>query len=337
MQISSAPGHSGPPLSAAGTPTQASPSLDMLRSMFPVGDIFAVSDDGELGHAAEEYGLIFVGLDETEKVPEGANVVVLLRRNLISVQIRKLFRKHRALVVPVASFDTGSEAALYTLRMLLLTDYATAAGLAREWTKKISNNLGSLVFRADGTNLVCSLADHLKIDAWLSPEIQVGQWASIGAYCELSLTAPSTRNWTGSFVLDGTFVASGALVARDARYDEAGDARIRAAMELRDELAEYPAITVELEKGTAVSITADGKDFTEAVRQATNPEYNLHALELGIGTNLALLPHVDWRFNSQLNEGAGCVHIGFGEGMTGAHMDFIVAEGSHHFEPAVAS
>lgn len=321
---------------------QPQPSLDMLRAVFPVGDIFAVSDDGELGKAAEEYGLVFVGLDETEKLPVGANVIVLLRRNLVSVQIRKLFRKHRALVVPVASFDTGSEAALYTLRMLLLTDYATAAGRAREWTKDISDNLGSLVFRsadADGhsTNLVCSLAQNLKIDAWLSPEIQVGQWASIGAYCELSLTAPSTQNWTGSFTLDGTVVASGALVARDARYNELGDARIRAANELRDELAEYPAITVELEKGTAVSITADGKDYTDAVRQVTNPDYDLHALELGIGTNLTLLPHVDWRFNSQLNEGAGCVHIGFGEGMTGAHMDFIVAQGSHHFEPAAAS
>jgi hypothetical protein len=314
----------------------------MLRAVFPVGDIFAVSDDGELGHAAEEYGLIFVGLDETEKVPEGANVIVLLRRNLISIPIRKLFRKHRALVVPVASFDTGSEAALYTLRMLLLTDYAAAADMAREWTNGISGNLGPLVFESNGasghrTNLVCTLASSLKMDGWLSPVIEIGQWVSIGAYCELSLTAPSTQDWTGAFVLDGTVAASGALVARDSRYNEVGDARIRAAMEVRDELSEHTTINLELEKGTAVSITAGGKDFTDAVRQATNPDYDLHALELGIGTNLALLPHIDWRLNSQLNEGAGCVHIGFGEGMTGAHMDFIVAEGSHHFEPTAAS
>jgi hypothetical protein len=40
---------------------------------------------------------------------------------------------------------------------------------------------------------------------------------------------------------------------------------------------------------------------------------------------------VDWRFNSQLNEGAGVMHIGFGEGITGAHMDFVIPESDHHF------
>lgn len=45
-----------------------------------------------------------------------------------------------------------------------------------------------------------------------------------------------------------------------------------------------------------------------------------------------LLPLVDWELNSQLNEGAGTLHLGFGEGMTGAHMDFVVAECEHRFQ-----
>jgi hypothetical protein len=79
-------------------------------------------------------------------------------------------------------------------------------------------------------------------------------------------------------------------------------------------------------------VHADGEDFTDAVREATNPQYELHALELGIGTNMGLLPRVDWTYNSQMNEGAGLVHLGVGEGITGAHMDFIVADGEHRFE-----
>lgn len=322
--------------------TKQAPGLDMLRHVFPAGDIFAVSDDGELGCAAAEHGLVFIGLDETEKLPEGANAVVLLRRNLVSVQIRKLFRKHRALVVPIASFDSGWEAALYTLKMLLLTDYVAATRLGRQWVQSISDHAGTLVFSSgeaggQGTRLACRLADDLQADAWLTPEIQAGQWVSIASYCELSFTARSVRDWTGAFILDGTVVASGALVARDPRYSEAGDARIRDAIRVRDELAARGPITLRMEKGRAVSVTARGEDFTEAVRQVTNPDYELHAIELGIGTNLALLPHVDWKFNAQVNEGAGVLHIGIGEGMTGAHMDFVVAEGSHYFEPAAAA
>lgn len=330
---------------ATGQPSAAEDgrSLDMIRTLFPTGEIFAVSDDGELGREASRCGLVFVALDQVTQVPDGANVIVLLRRNLVTVQIRKAFRRHRALVVPIASFDTGSLPALYTLQMLLRTDYAEAARRSRDWAAQLAGNRDPLVFRSredagdePRTHLTCTLADRLTADAWLTPEIQPGQWVSVGAYCEISLTAPSAANWTGAFTLDGTVVASGALVARDPRYDDAGDARIKRAADLREELVGHSRIIIRLAGGKAIAITADGTDYTGAVRDVTNPDYDLHALELGIGTNLALRPHVDWRLNSQLNEGAGPVHIGFGEGATGAHMDFIVADAEHSFEPTAA-
>ena len=330
--------------------TNGAKNMDALRAVFAKDEIFAVADDGEVGRAAAEYGLTFIGLDETEKLPPDAGVVLLLRRNMVTRQIRKMFRDARSLVVPIACFDPGSEASVYTLKMAMLTDYRAAARMGRYWADSISNNAGPLVFRsepsgrADGgngdgghTDLACSLASDLRADAWLAPEIRAGQWISIGTYCELSLTAPSTKDWSGAFRIDGTAVASGVLVARDPRYTEVGDQRIVAALKLRDELAERAPVVIRFSGGVAVRITAGGKDFTDAVRQVTNPDYGLHPLELGIGTNLMLLPHVDWRYNSQLNEGAGAVHIGFGEGMTGAPMHCVVADSGHHFEPAAAT
>lgn len=318
-------------------------NLDALRAVFPTGEIFAVSDDEEVGQAAAEYGLTVLALDDAAGIPNEANVILLLRHNLVSREIRKMFRTSRALVVPIVCFDPRADAAIYTLDMAMRTDYKAAADMGRYWADSISGNLGALVFRAEHTNggahtdLRCTLADDLRADAWLTPEIKTGQWISIGTYCELSLTAPSTKDWNGSFTIDGTAVASGALVARDSRYTHVGDKRIREALEVRDAMADTRApIVIKFEGAVATSITAGGQDFTEAVNQVTNPEYELHPLELGIGTNLTLLPHVEWHYNSQLNEGAGAVHIGFGEGVTGAHMDFIVAESGHFFEPAAA-
>ncbi|MFI0406053.1 hypothetical protein [Actinomadura sp. 3N508] len=298
-----------------------------------------MSDDETLLGAASRYGLASTPMAEVDELPAGANVVLFLRNALLSRELRKRFRKFRVLFVPISSFDGGIEAALYTLRLTLLTDYAAACERSRGWIDELSSHTEPLTFVSKrpcsdgepGTNFVCTLGDDISIDAWASLVIEPGQWISVGSYCELAITTRPSPDRPRPFTIDGTAVASSVLVARDPRFDEAGDARIRAADDLRRELNRRAPIVLRLKGGVLSDVRAGGEDFTEALREVTNPAYGLHALELGLGTNQHVLPHVDWSFNSQLNEGAGPVHIGFGEGMTGAHMDFVVAEATHHF------
>ncbi|MFD0686453.1 hypothetical protein [Actinomadura fibrosa] len=302
-----------------------------LQQIFPAGDVFVVTDDEDLAGYAEERGLRTVRLDRVDDLPDGAAVVLFLCRNLVSREIRRRFRRLRVLLVPVASFDPSPEAAAYTLELTRHTDYRKACDWNRYWVRAISDEPGPLVFEGSGTSLECVLADRLSADAWYGEEIGVGGWISVGSYCEFSLTAPSSSDWHGAFTIDGTAVAAGVLVAKDARVTEAGAARIARAHELRAELAARGPVTLRLDAGVLTTAEAGGEDFTDALREVTNPDYGLHVLELGIGTNMDLLPRVDWTRNSQLNEGAGPVHLGFGEGITGAHVDFIVAESGHRF------
>jgi hypothetical protein len=303
-----------------------------LRQLFPEGEIYVVSDDEWLRQAGSYYGLTSVPLTDAESLPHGANVVLFLRHQLVSAQVRRMFLNARVLTVPIASFDDSLDAALYTQKLAMLTDYEAACTRARYWIDGLTNNRGSVVFHdRDGTTqLLCSLADDLTADAHLVPVIDVGQWISVGSYCEISITARPAKG-RRPFSLNGVATASGVLVARDPRCTEAGDARIRAAARLREELTARVPITLHLEDSILTRVTAGGKNFTTELCQVTNPDHNLHALELGIGTNQDLLPHVNWTVNSQLNEGVGPVHLGFGEGITGAHMDFIVPDGGHEF------
>jgi hypothetical protein len=311
-----------------------------VRKIFPAGDIYAVSDDEWMNVAAGYYGLRPVSLDDAEKLPPGANVVLFLRNELANTTARKKLLRQRVLVVPIASFDSSLEVALYTQKLVTLTDYDDVRDRIAYWADSLRNKQGALVFsdspRGDsadgGTHLVCRLAENLRADAWLDSQIGAGDWVSVGLICEFSLTAPSAKDWHGAFVIDGRAVASGVLVARDARYTDAGDARICAAQKLRDEMTARGPIDLRIENGVLISARADGEDFTGRLLEATNPEHGLHVLELGIGTNQSVLPYVNWSVNSQLNEGAGPVHIGFGEGITGAHIDFIVEHTGHEFK-----
>ncbi|MFE2970189.1 hypothetical protein ACFXKC_42345 [Streptomyces sp. NPDC059340] len=319
--------------------TEVNRPCGTLRQIFPEGDVFAVTDDGALGAEAAELGLKYVPLDEAAGLPDGARVVLLLQHHMISKPMRMFFRRQAVLVVPMASFDGAPDAAAYTLRMTLLTDYLRAASTAAYWIDKLRENAEKVVFgppRADdadpdATRLVCSLGSALRVDAWPNASIGTGQWVSIGSCCELSITKQPSDVGGDVFSMDGVALASGVLAACDPRVTAAGERRVLEARRLRAEMAALGTIRLSMKDNVLTSVTAGGEDFTERLREVTNPDHGLQALELGIGTNLAVLPEVDWRFNSQLNEGAGVMHIGFGEGITGAHMDFVIPESDHHF------
>jgi hypothetical protein len=312
----------------------------MLHQLFPHGEIYAVTDCEWLETAAAYYGLTGLKLADASKLPPDANVVLLLRHQLVSSGLRKLFPFAKVLVIPIINFDPTLEAALYTQKLVMITDYRSACAQGRYWVDNIKNQTGPLVFYTDDaeetgsgperTELVCSFSDDLSAAAVLEPVIEPGQWVSVGSFCELSLTTDS-HDQPHQFSLDGTAIASGVLVARDRHFSEIGDTRIRAADKLRGELVAAAPISLRLDGGVLTEVRAAGRDFTDAVREVTNPEHGLQALELGIGTNQGVLPEVKWQINSQLNEGAGPVHLGFGEGTTGAHMDFIVAQSNHRF------
>jgi hypothetical protein len=314
----------------------------LLRQLFPQGQIFALADDAVLGHAAAEQGLTYIPLDQAEELPTGASVLLLLQHHMISKRIRLVFKRHSVLVVPIASFDGSPDAARYTLGMIMRTDWVRAADTASYWIGKLKEGAERVVFgpperpfacsrKVATMRLVCSLGTALTVDAWPRATIGPGDWVSIGSCCELSITKHPGQTSEDTFSMDGTAHAAGVLAARDPRCSEAGRMRFEEARELRAEMARLGTIQLEMRDNVLTGVTAGGRDFTGELLSATNPDHGLQALELGIGTNLGVLPEVDWRVNSQLNEGAGVMHIGFGDGITGAHMDFVVPECDHHF------
>jgi hypothetical protein len=253
-----------------------------------------------------------------------------------------VFKQHSVLLVPIASFDGSSGSAGYTLEMILRTNWVRAADTACYWIGQLKEGAGRVVFgppeppiadsMADDTmRLVCSIGAAVTVDAWPRAAIGAGGWVSAGSCCELSITRQPGQTAEDTFSMDGTAHARGVLAACDPRCTEAGRKRFAQARELRAEMAGLGTIRLQMRDNILTGATAGGRDFTAELLGATNPDHGLQALELGIGTNLAVLPDVDWRVNSQLNEGAGVMHIGFGEGITGAHMDFVVAECDHHF------
>jgi hypothetical protein len=298
-----------------------------LESLLPISDgagIGLVVDDETLCQELQSRG-VPTELLRPEFVPTTQYVVLVLSNQPVTQAVRSRFADVATLLVPAVAFDPGRDAVRYTLEVLLATDFKATCQRNSEWVDLLRwQRDGQLRFAGSGTELICRLRDNLSVHTCLEVALHPGEWVSIADYCEVSLTPPSTKDWDGAFTIDGTARATGVLVAQDSRVDRSGLARIEKAKRLRDEFVRSQPIDLEMREGTLVALYVAGADRLGEVLEATNPAHGLHAVELGLGSNLDIAGLVDWAYNSQMNEGAAPLHLGFGEGITGAHMDFVL-------------
>jgi len=299
-------------------------NLDNLK---PLGDgvgFTIVSDDEALCAQFQGVGLDARLWGPDLAIAEGAHVLLALCHQHLSQAMRYQFNEACALIVPVASFDPNPRAVMYTLRLLAATDFVETCRRNQEWVELLQSEPdGLLRFAGAKIELDCQLHDRLLVHTSLSLAIAPGEWVSVADYCEVSLSPPSQEEWCGLFTIDGYGEASGVLVAENSRVTPAGSERIVAARRLRDEFVDNGPVELVIESGVLQSVTVGGKDRCAEVLQVTNSDYGLHAIELGLGSNLGIGSLVDWSFNSQMNEGSAPLHLGFGDGITGAHMDFV--------------
>lgn len=302
-------------------------SMDNLRPLAGGGAFTVVTDEPRLVEELAAHGLPALPWSPELRMDAGANVVVALCHRMGSKAIRSQFSDCRVLAVPIHSFDDSLAGIMYTVSLVFATDFVDTTRRNNEWIDRLRYEPdGVFDFTGPGTDLHCTLGENMRVDTSLDVEIGPGEWVSVGNYCEVSLTPSSSTEWHSSFVMDGCVEAVGVLVAEDSRagQDAEAVARIAEARRLQVEMVERGPVRLEIEGGRLRAAIVDGEDRTAEIAEATNPRYDLHATELGLGTNPGIGPLVDWRFNSQINEGVGMIHLGFGEGITGAHMDFVV-------------
>jgi hypothetical protein len=302
-------------------------NLDNIRLLGNTANYMVVSDDERLCNELAEHGLRTARWTPELAVADNTTVVLVLCHNLVSRAVRRQFRNAAVLLLPIASFDNSFESIRYTMALAFATDYADTCRRNQEWVKLLGDKPDPVVhFAGPATDLKCQIEDDIKVHTSLELGIAVGEWVSIADYCEVSITAPSQDDWRGAFTINGYAEAAGILVAEDSRVTPEGHERIEAARALRSELAAKGPVRLELRDSVLRSVVVDGRERVDEIAEVTNPGYGLHTLELGLGTNPGISPLVDWNINSQLNEGVEKIHLGFGEGMTGAHMDFIIGD-----------
>lgn len=298
-----------------------------LRPIFDGRSPTFISDSTELVAAIRARGLPAINL--TEVPPSMPEAVVLLAVDFAALpkaapMLRHL-RHSRLLWVPLASFAADLRSALYAFDLLLLTDFEDTVARNRDITSlflstdgpyRFSNGRAQVDFELIGPD--ASLATRTRL------VLERGESTSMGFYTEVGM-ATVLADMDVPYHATGTFEVQGVLSARHRESPPELDDVFRRGREAAAELAARTPLMLEIDDNRIDP--AGFGDLAGVLAKCTNSSYDWLCTELAFGTNRSIRAQIDWRYNSQFNEGVGGMHIALGDGLTGLHIDLVCPGG----------
>ncbi len=240
-----------------------------------------------------------------------------------------LFRDSRVLLVPLVSFDPSMEAACYTVKVLAQSQFEIAASLNAKFLRLLLEKEDPFIMSGNASRITCKVEENVTV---MGPKtnsaLALGDWDGIGSFFEVGMVSQAD-DIVPAFTVNGTLSVPGVAVAYHRQMHEIIHPLVTQAWSLFQDLRHqdrFP-LSVKIEDSRVVSVLAGDKEIKEELEYLTNPRRKLVLTEMAFSTNASLSPKsIDWKYNSQLNEGALGIHVGIGEGLTGAHIDLICPE-----------
>ncbi len=236
------------------------------------------------------------------------------------------FRDSRILMIPLLSFDASMEAAIYAVECLSRSTFEAAADANERWLKLLLEREDPMIFRGKGCDFVCEIEQDVYV---MGPKtkglLSSGEWMSIGSFFEVGMV-PQPEDIRPAFIVNGTLSVPGVAVAHHRQMPDDLLQQTVQAWKLFQNLREQKLFPLQMsiENSRMMHVWAGEKDIAEELEYLTNKRRKLVLTEMAFSTNGGIVAEdIDWTKNSQMNEGAIGIHVAIGDGLTGAHIDFI--------------
>ena len=233
---------------------------------------------------------------------------------------------HAEVVMNIRAFWGCEESLDYSLALLAASDIDHGVALQQPWLDTLTDAWSSVHLSAPGTDLSVVLAndDELEVNVLQDAQLVPGQRRAVADFFEISLEHDVTeRPQARVFTVDGEFTASALAVATGRRLQHSTMWHAEAGLRLLHEIAELPAV-LEIAANKVTSMRIGGRERIADLADLTGMEPSgIEVLEVAVGTNRAVLDRIDPHINAQMNEGVLGFHLGIGDGMRGAHLDFL--------------
>ncbi|CAE6947871.1 MULTISPECIES: hypothetical protein [Pseudomonadaceae] len=295
-------------------------NLGQLRCLFDTDDIVVVGDNSEFLRAVSERGISGADIRTMEAFPDTVVSISFsddaARRTFVLASQNP---NTKMIFCAAHVFDDSIESAIYSLDLMRKSNFKAALAKQKgvisflETTQDIqlSGNGADCTVTLDGTTKPFALRKDIN-----SPYV-----ASVAEFFEVHF-AHIKKNEPCPFHISGELQIAGALsVLRPTGKDPYQGSRDDVSNFLK-EIAAAKTVNLVADNNEIVSFKIENRECVDFVRKIGG-ERGSQLTEFAVGVNQSISDEIDYRVNSQINEGIEGIHVAIGDAVTGYHIDLL--------------
>jgi hypothetical protein len=295
-------------------------SKTMISTPFGHEEPTIIADLEEFLQECSKLGFNTINISDIDRLPK--NSIIFTFTNDAAKKtfdIAKNTKHKKSIFCATQVFEPTLDAALYSLNLLLISDFDRALSTQRRVLNML-NSHNSFFLSGNDADAQITIAPHAQPYALIAEDIENNFIQSVAEFFEVHYAHMNPQE-PSPFSFRGTLKISGILTVLR-RPNPTLPEGLRTSLKwLSERISEEGALLV-IEDNTITSLKINGNEHVKLLDLAAGPR-GLKLTEFAIGVNDTITNIIDYKINSQLNEGINGVHIAIGDGSSGYHIDFL--------------
>lgn len=295
-------------------------NLNNLQRFLGSPDVVLMTDSEPFAELARAVGFRTQGVTDLHVMPSHGICMVFTPAGNEAVMARvQEGKKHRTLFAQTHVFDASMQAAIYTLELICASDISLALQKQREVLLLLDEH-DALCLTGEGTDARVDIRPGISPYAMIEEDVEEHFFHPLAELFEVHF-AHMKSDQPCPFTASGTFQVAGLLAARRRAAGDAPRELEERLTTLRQRVAMCGA-SAHVVENRLESFFCEGIDYASLLVESTGKRGS-GLTEFAVGVNGCIASKIDYRINSQLNEGIEGIHVAIGDGASGYHIDLL--------------
>lgn len=295
-------------------------SANMISTLFGNEKISIIADSREFLGDCAHLGFDTAHVSELESLPK--NSIIFSFSNdaaKMTFELAKKTKHKKSIFCATQVFEPSVANALYSLKLLLSSNFEHALSTQRLVLNMLNSN-ESFFLSGNEADAQVALLPHAQPYALLTEDVSDNFVQSVAEFFEVHYAHMNPQE-PCPFSFSGTLKIEGILTVLR-KYNSTLPEGLNISLKwLSDRISQHSA-TLVVQDNIITSLKTNNEEHITLLKLATGAR-GLRLTEFAIGVNDAIAPNIDYKINSQMNEGISGVHVAIGDGSSGYHIDFL--------------
>ncbi|MDR8368104.1 hypothetical protein [Pseudomonas sp. JL3] len=291
-----------------------------ISTLFGHEELSIIADSEDFLRECALLGFNTANISKLEKLPK--NSVVFSFSNdaaKMTFELAKNTESKKSVFCATQVFEPTVAAALYSLKLLLSCNFEHALCTQRSVLNMLNSNESFLLSGNDADAQV-SVSPHAQPYALLAEDVSHDFVQSVAEFFEVHYAHMNPQE-PCPFSFTGTLKIAGILTVLRKPNPILPEGLKTSLRWLSDRISEEGAL-LSIKDNTITSLKVKNEEHIKLLDLAAGSR-GLQLTEFAIGVNEAIASNIDYKINSQMNEGISGVHLAIGDGSSGYHIDFL--------------